>query len=257
MSAAPNYEGLLHSLAYDPNYGPPADIASFKINGECIGSLGSFSVISGMPKGGKSLFIKSALSSYIIGNKFNIELRPDLRRPWIGYFDTESSDYEFYNGMELIKKFAQKEIPGTMAAFHTRRCNSADNKILIELFIKKFNPSILVIDGLLDLLMNFNDEKESRLLIDWLKSITDNHQIFILGVIHTGKKEGFTLGHLGSMVDRYAQSVLEVIKDEENNLYRLTPKYLRSSGGFEDICLMWSGSEYIKTDFSPPKKNKK
>lgn len=257
MAGAPNYEELLHSLAYNPNYRPPDDVATFKINGECIGSLGSFSVISGMPKGGKSLFIKSALSSYVIGQKFNIELRPDLRRPWVGYFDTESSDYEFYKGMELIKQFSGKDIPGTMAAFHTRRCSSVENKILIELFIKKFNPSILVIDGLLDLLVNFNDERESRELIDWLKSITDNNQIFILGVIHTGKKEGFTLGHLGSMVDRYAQSVLEVVKDDENRLYRLSPKYLRSSAGFEDICLMWSGSEYIKTDFSPPKKNKK
>lgn len=253
----PNLEALLHSLSYNPNYLPQKDIACFKINGECIGSFGSFSVISGMPKSGKSLFIKSALASLSIGQKFKIELRPEVYRPWIGYFDTESSDYEFYKGMELIKYFSGKNIPGTLGAFHTRRCSATENRALIEIFIQKFSPSILVIDGLLDLLINFNDEKESRQLIDWLKVITDKNNIFILGVIHTGKKEGFTLGHLGSMIDRYSQSVLEVIKDDENNLYRLTPKYLRSSAGFEDICLMWSGSEYIKTDFSPIKKNKK
>lgn len=254
MGKTPNFEELLHSLAYNPDYRPPADVATFKINGECIGSLGSFSVISGMPKSGKSLFIKAALASYTTGQKFNIELRPDLKRPWLGYFDTESSPYEFYNGMELIKKFSGQNIPGTLAAFHTRRCDSATNKTLIEIFVKKFNPSILIIDGLLDLLMNFNDEKESRLLIDWLKALTDNNQIFILGVIHTGKKEGFTLGHLGSMIDRYAQSILEVTKDNENNLYRLSAKYLRSSKGFEDIGLMWSGSEWIKSDYIPNKK---
>ncbi len=246
MLAALNYEQLLNSLTYDPTYIPQKDIATFKIQSEIIGSLGSFSVISGMPKSGKSLFLKSALASYSAGPKFGIELTPDINRKWIGYFDTESSPYEFYKGMELIKTFSSKNIPGYMAAFHTRQCNSETNKILIELFLKQTNPSILIIDGFLDLLINFNDEKESRALIDWLKKITDENNIFILGVIHTGKKEGFTLGHFGSMIDRYAQSVLEVVKEKEKNIYTLSGKYLRSSAGFNPVSIMWSGSEYIQ-----------
>ena len=41
----------------------------------------------------------------------------------------------------------------------------------------------------------------------------------LIGVVHTGKKDNNTIGHFGSMIDRYAQSVIEIIKDKENNIF--------------------------------------
>jgi hypothetical protein len=97
--------------------------------------------------------------------------------------------------------------------------------------------SILYLDGLLDLIIDYNDVRESRQVINWLKKITAVYKILIVGVIHTGKKENNTLGHFGSMIDRYCQSVLRVEKDEKENTYELKAKYLRSAADFDPVIL--------------------
>ena len=74
---------------------------------------------------------------------------------------------------------------------------------------------------MLDLIHNFNDEVESKMLIEWLKFLTNEYNVLIIGVVHLGKRDNHTLGHFGSMVDRYAQSVVEVVKDKENDIFRI------------------------------------
>jgi hypothetical protein len=86
--------------------------------------------------------------------------------------------------------------------------------------------------------MNYNDEVESRMLINWLKKITSQANILLIGVVHTGKKDGLTLGHFGSMIDRYCQSVLSVEKDNKEQTFELKGKFLRSDIEFSPIKIM-------------------
>jgi archaellum biogenesis ATPase FlaH len=128
---------------------------------------------------------------------------------------------------------------------------------MIDVYLEnnKFT-SVIIVDGLLDLLLNFNDEKESRLLIDYLKQITNKYNVLLIGVVHTGKKDNNTIGHFGSMIDRYAQSVIEIVKDKENNLFLMKSRLLRSSADFNDVAVMWNGREYIEVAAPPPPKRK-
>jgi hypothetical protein len=102
------------------------------------------------------------------------------------------------------------------------------------------NPecSVLIIDGLLDICLNYNDEVECRKVVTWIKTICTINNIVLIGILHTGKNEGKTLGHLGSNTDRWAQSTLSVKKDEEG-IFILEPKFLRSSGGFTPIHIQY------------------
>ena len=249
---------LLSARLYDPNTQPPPEEVVLKIRGENIGSLGNFSIISGLPKAGKSTFINSIISSNFNMErvKFQTSLNTPHNRPYIGYFDTESAKYDFYKNINRIKQMANlyDKLPYNLQAFSTRKDSAETNRLLIEFYCQEMKPSVIFIDGLLDCVSNYNDEKESRFVIDYLKRITEEYNVFILGVVHTGKKDNHTLGHFGSMVDRYAQSVLEVIKDIENNVFRLCAKYCRSSLGFADVCIQWNGSEYVEA-FGVPNKN--
>jgi archaellum biogenesis ATPase FlaH len=250
------YEKLLNERLYKKNYTPAPERVLFKIRGENIGSIGNFIVVSGLPKAGKSTFINAALSSSFIleRNKFNMSLQALHDRPVIGYFDTESAEYDFYKNINRIKSMAHiNDLPYNFSAFNTRQDSAEINRALIETFCKIMKSSIIVIDGLLDCVNNYNDETESRAVINWLKRITTENEVLIIGVVHTGKRDNHTLGHFGSMVDRYAQSVLEVTKEEETNIYRMSAKYLRSAPTFEDVCIQWGGSGFVEA-YNVPKK---
>lgn len=250
---------VLNSRHFIENYEPPHENILLSIENKNIGSAGNFVIISGLPKAGKSTFLNSFISSNFKKEEiFGIEL---ITNEKIGYFDTESNQTDFYNNLKRIKYMAKIKIfPTNFNAYNTRIDSTETNKILIEAYILIHKPKIVFIDGLLDLLNNYNDEKESRELIVWLKKITSEYNILIIGVVHTGKKDNHTLGHFGSMVDRYAQSVLEVVKDKENNIFTLKSKYLRSANDFNDINIMYdeNTNKYIQVAVSlPPLAQKK
>ena len=250
MSEAIDIKKLLESRAYKVGYKPPPEDVLLTIMNENIGSRGNFVVLSGLPKAGKSTFLNAIIASaYTHYDIFNIKLRNAGN---IGYFDTESSQSDFYNNIYRIRSFAGfVELPNTFQAYCTRIDPFEFQRALIEKYIELYAPAVLIIDGLLDLIQNYNDERESRALIDWLKIITAENNILVIGCIHLGKKDNHTLGHFGSMVDRYAQSVLEIVKDRENNIFMLKPRWLRSAPDFMPVCIQKVGTGYQQVQAPP------
>lgn len=251
-------EKILLDRQFDPDKKPPPEKIVFSIQDHCIGSRGNFICLSGLPKAGKSTFINAIIASSMTQhNLYGMKLNCDGN---FAYFDTESSQSDFYKNMQRIRHFAgYVEFPQNFKAYNTRIDPYEFQRAIIEKYIELHRPSVLVIDGFLDLIRNYNDESESRYLMDWLKKTTAEHNMLIIGCIHIGKKDGHTLGHFGSMLDRYAQSVLEIVRDYENDLYLLKPKMLRSAGFFETIALMRTGSDFVqvKAPMDKPKTIKK
>jgi ferritin len=228
----PTIAQILEQRRYDQTVTPPAEQVVFTIEGKTIGTLQNFVCISGLPKAGKSTFSGAAVASaFGPGDMFGIKLQLPAERRRIAYFDTEQSDYDFHKHMTRIKNFAGLNgLPAWFDAFKCREDNSATIRQLVETYLQQNKDcSVLIADGFLDLLANFNDEMQSKDLIDWLKRITKQANILLVGVLHLGKKDGHTLGHLGSMVDRYCQSLLKVEKDKEAGVYTLSAEMLRSA----------------------------
>jgi len=256
------YDELLKN-SYRRGYIPNEEQILFKINENNIGSLQNYAIISGLPKSGKSTFttsiVASAFTPYEI---FGLKLQTLPNRSKVCYFDTESSEYDFYSHMNRIKKISKlNDLPPNFDGFSLRKEDPIAIKNMIDAYLHN-NPtcSIIIIDGLLDLCMNYNDEVECRKVVNWLKTITTIYNIFIIGILHTGKRDGQTLGHLGSNTDRWAQSTLEVKKDEEG-CFELSPRFLRSSKNFEPIKIKYDEFEmdYVLIDdgkFKGVKKDK-
>ena len=230
----------LEQRAYNRNYNPPPEDVTMTIQGKVCATLENIIVFTGLPKAGKSSFLTAAIcSAFMTYSLFDIKISLPQNRRIIGYFDTESSTYDFYKTMERIKtNMGANELPLHFQPFTLRDAEPAQIKVLIEYYLTQLPQcSMLFIDGLLDCLNNYNDETESRLLITWLKKITTIYKITIVGVVHIGKKDNNTLGHFGSMVDRYSQSVLIVERDTDKNLFTLKPKFMRSDLHFNPISL--------------------
>lgn len=239
---------ILLKRQYERGFEPPPENILFRIQNEPIGSLQSFIVISGLPKTAKSTWLTAILSSSITGEQiFSMHLTVIKERPIIAYFDTESSIVDFYKHMERVKSFSGvTELPENIKPYCTRQDSPTMQKKLIEEHFKMFpETSVLFVDGLLDLCLNYNDETESRKLINWLKKISVEKNILIFCVLHTGKDGSQRLGHLGANTDRWAQSTLQSKKEEDK--FILEPKFLRSSGGFTPIELIFDkdSSKYV------------
>jgi len=238
------YEELL-KRSYLRGHIPAEEQILLKIGGNNIGSLQNYIIISGLPKSGKSTFTTSIVaSSFNTYDIFDIKLQTLPERRKVCYIDTESSEYDFYNHINRIKKIANLNVlPETFNAFNTRKDTPDEIRNMIMAYLENNKDcSVIIIDGLLDLCMNYNDEVECRKVVNWLKQITTVYNLLIIGILHTGKRDGQTLGHLGSNTDRWAQSTLEVKKDLED-CFELTPRFLRSSKNFEPIKIKYDEFE--------------
>jgi hypothetical protein len=104
------------------------------------------------------------------------------------------------------------------------------------------------LDGVLDLIQDYNNVEQSFFLIQWLKKITKKFDLLVLLVLHLGKKDQNSLGHIGSYLDRKSQSVLKIEKNKENNTLNLSPQFLRSSEDFNPVSIMYQGGAWYQVD---------
>jgi len=118
------------------------------------------------------------------------------------------------DAQKYIQTFTKADVGCDMPNYHAfmfREFSPAERRALIKGMIAE-NPRIglLVIDGLLDLVRNFNDEKEAAEVLQFLMTLSDMG-IMVLTVIHTGEgkdNQSKPLGHLGSTVMRKADFIL-------------------------------------------------
>lgn len=257
----PTIDELLELRKYKPDYVPNKDNVILRIGGKVVGASMNYIIFGGLPKAGKSSYLNSCIASaFVPYDIFTMKINlPDNRRK-ICLFDTESSDYDYYNRIESIKRFAELEnLPNWFNSFQVREDGTGTIRRMVERYLD-LNPdcSVLVLDGLLDLIINYNDEKESSMLTKWLKKITKVHDILIISVLHFNKSNDHTTGVIGSHSDRFAQSTLDIKKDKDNNTYVMSSRFMRSDSDFEPITLMnFSGNlQQVANDSVKPKSKK-
>lgn len=229
---------FINSRRFDYYQTPPDEIKVLTIRDNLILSRSNFALLTGAPKVGKSTFTTCILASAISNNPiFNIRCYCNQDKPNVALFDTEQAQSDLYKSIQRIFYLAGTTPINQFDVFSLRRDDATIIKQILENYIVN-NPltGLIIIDGLLDLVYNFNDEKECKILIDYLKRVTAEYNISLIGILHTGKTTGSSVGHIGSFADRYCQSNLEIAKDKE--AIQLKGKLLRSAGDFEPITLV-------------------
>lgn len=244
---------------FSPDYIPPADVQIISVRGKMIATTCNYIVYSGLPKTGKSTYISGLIASAflpceVFGQKIHL---PENRKK-IALFDTEMSPYDLHKARERIARLADRPIDRVaerLDIFTMREDGPPVIRDFIEQYLKETPAaSVVIIDGFLDLCMNYNDEVETRAVTNWLKRITKIYDCCIVGVLHLSKNAGETVGHLGSNTDRWAQSTMTIKRVKETGQLVLEPKFLRSSDDFDPVAI-WYDADFQKwreTEYQRP-----
>lgn len=164
---------------------------------------GSICAVTGVAKQGKTQWLAAMVATIIGGRNFGRlkRLQPTGNVLWI---DTEQSAFHIHKTIERVYKLAG--IPqGEASAAHglqvmaVAALNPDERLEVVSAAVKEYRPAVLVIDGIRDLLHNFNSEDETETLTTWLyQLIEDNPELRILSVLHTNPSGDKMRGHLGT-----------------------------------------------------------
>lgn len=199
---------LEDNLTIEPHF------LSIKQDGDLVGimSKGGISIISGKAKARKS-FALALFTSFIAGG-LNSEYIW-AKRQKVCYFDTEQA--RFYSQKILDRVCEINRIdstPSTFELYNIKRLSVEERILVIETVVKNSKPDILVIDGIRDLLYDFNNLHESSKLVNWLMMLNDVYNCHISCVLHLNKADNNMRGHLGSELLNKCESLLNVFVDE-------------------------------------------
>jgi archaellum biogenesis ATPase FlaH len=220
-----------------PIEAPPVII---DIQGKTILTKGNYCTISGKPKAGKSAYIAGIIAGAITGkNMLGINTRIDAGKN-IVHLDTEQGEYEYYQHINQVKQIAGiNTIPGNLLSYRLRGIKAEQIRQALTHIAEDKKTGLIIIDGLLDTIIDFNDLHECRMITDILRDTTERNKIGIVCIIHQSKSTNYTIGHLGSFADRFSQSVIEVVKGEKEPVSTMQPVLLRSAPGFEPIHIQY------------------
>jgi len=236
-----------HDYKFDFNQSPPVNDIVLKINDKNIGSFGGLVVLTGKPKARKSTFLHFILASAIKNiNVFGIETFLPDHKNHVVLIDTEQNNYELYNSMHRMCKIAGLQINELQKypfdLYSTRQLEiDLTTKLIDEILQNNPNVGIICIDGLIDLITDINDVKESKAVIQKIKFWIDKYKVLIIGILHQNKSTNFSLGHLGSFASRFAQAEMQVIKNDDDTS-TLEPVYLRSDANFNPVTISFDSS---------------
>ena len=187
-----------------------------------FGTYGNFSCIVGPPKTQKT-FLKSLLVSRYLGFDshnygLNIETHRD-RDCFVVDIDTEQSEFHAHTAFKRVMKTCGIDNYEYYKPFALRPYEPKQRLEFIEWLIyesdMKGNIGFIAIDGLADLVDDFNDLKESQKAIQKVMKWTDDSQFHLTTVLHSNFGSSKAVGHIGSSMLKKAETVCQLSRDEE------------------------------------------
>lgn len=179
-----------------------------------IGTLprGDIQAIKAKSKSGKT-FAASILAAVIMGATFG-DLSPVEENANVLIFDTEQSRPNAINVLRRIYRllgWGEQQPNGRIHFYALRKMDMAARRDFIAERTKLYNPTAIIIDGIADLMRNFNDVEESAALIDWLMKLSADNNCAVLCVLHENKSkdDNGMKGHLGTLLLQKSSDVFQ------------------------------------------------
>ncbi len=220
------FDAIARRTLIDPlkEYQRPPTLFTF--DGHPLLTMQNISVISGKAKSRKSGFA-SVLAAMAINPNSNRTQWQRMRgdrlqseRPYdragVMIFDTEQADYHVVAIERRIRYMADRDDAASarLRVFALRDYTPVERLRIIAKAIDRYahECSLVIIDGVRDVVMNINSEDEATLMTSWLLTITKRYDIHVACVLHENKGSDTLRGHIGTELQNKAEAVFTVTK---------------------------------------------
>lgn len=192
---------------------------------QAIAGRGMIGVLTGHEKSGKSFVGACIAASGIRAGGEVLNLSLDLDGGKMLWFDTEQGRISFNRTQRRIYRLAEcSQSAQNYAAFNLRRFSPAERIEVIEhLIYNTPGLSVVMIDGFVDLIGDYNDLKSVQEYVGRLMRWSDERQILILGVLHVNKGDGKIRGHIGSELKNKCDFIINVTRSEQGEYVASNP----------------------------------
>jgi len=175
---------------------------------------GDLQGIKGKAKAGKSHLL-AIYASVLLGASFE-GFRALVSNAKVLYIDTEQNRLNTQNLGRKIKRLAGIPIDQKhphLIIYNLRKDSPHNRLQLIKMAIEAHQPHLVIIDGLRDVIYDFNNVEESGTIVTELMRLSEMYNCAICSVMHTGKTtNGEMRGHAGAELLNKCESVVNVTK---------------------------------------------
>lgn len=215
-----------YRLDFTKAYTPPKYVMTW--NGVGFAPLGGIQAITGQAGNGKTMTIAQFIAA-ILGGEFGslqYNLADDIPDPRVLYIDTEMEEANTIAMKNRVLSMTGREIGEQYDDFVVlmlREAASDDKKVSAAVMrwrltlkaLYEFKPTVAFIDGLLDVVNDFNSNTECQEIIYKCMQAATHYGISLWCLVHQNPGADKLVGHLGSMLERKVTDIF-VTKKEKN-----------------------------------------
>jgi AAA domain-containing protein len=200
---------------------PRPAIPRYSVLGTPICTPGNLTAASAIPKGGKSAWIGAMMAATMDSGGADClgVTSSNAEGKALLHLDTEQSEEDHYNGIErTLRRAGLAEPPPWVHSHYVTGFPIADARAAVPLLMaeterKHGGIHSVLIDGVADLAFDVNDPGEAASLVTEWHGLAIKYHCPIIGVIHLNPGTEKTRGHLGSQLERKAETNLRLEKD--------------------------------------------
>ena len=180
-------------------------------------TYGNFSCLVGASKSRKTFFKSMITAAYIGGNtnKYASSIKTHRETDtFVLDIDTEQSPFHSQKVFQRTLKMVGNNSYEYYKPFALRPYEPKERLQFLEWLIYesdfKENIGLVCVDGLADLVNDFNDLKESQKVVQKVMKWTDEKQFHLTTILHSNFGSSKAVGHIGSSVLKKAETVCTI-----------------------------------------------
>ena len=201
---------------------------------------GNIMALTAEMKHGKT-FVFTILTAALLRGEY-CGLNGMIESPRLLFFDTEqdrNDGQRIQRRIQTIMNWDYTDDSSHLEQFriyHLREYAFDKRRAMIGAAIRKYKPDVVFIDGLRDLLVDFNDLKESSELIQWMMEQSSVNHCAIWTVLHSNPGSEKMRGHSGTELGNKASDVFRVHKNKLPNSSVVTFDVEHAAARHRDIA---------------------
>ena len=196
--------------------------------GSIIASEGKISAVVGAAKS-KKTFLCTALVGALLRPNGTASFGITPSQSLVLWVDTEQSASHVQRVIKRIHRMAHVEEDKPYAMLQTLTLREVEPKERFNILrdaIAYYKPRLVVVDGISDLMYNSNCIEESDAVVGELMALSTEYNCHIMSVLHTNPNTDKARGHIGSTLQRKAETMIYVRKVGERSV--VEPQFCRN-----------------------------